>query len=109
MPFDVDLDSLDAPPEMTAAGFEDAVEETAVLKEVLRAAREAAAAEAKMRAVLRLLRRIGEPLIVFTEYRDTLDAVDRDGCVPVPQGHGLGVEIDWDWVEKHRTGFVEYK
>src|SRR5262249_43817042 len=23
-------------------------------------------------------------------YRDALDAIDRDGCVPVPQGPGLG-------------------
>ncbi|HEU5015519.1 MAG TPA: enolase C-terminal domain-like protein [Roseiflexaceae bacterium] len=42
-------------------------------------------------------------------YRDTLDAIDQDGCVPVPQGAGLGVEIDWDWVAKRRTALVEYK
>jgi L-alanine-DL-glutamate epimerase-like enolase superfamily enzyme len=42
-------------------------------------------------------------------YRDTLDAIDGEGCVPVPQGPGLGVEIDWDWVAKNRTGLVEYK
>jgi L-alanine-DL-glutamate epimerase-like enolase superfamily enzyme len=42
------------------------------------------------------------------EYRDTLDAIDQDGCVPVPQGAGLGVEIDWDWVERNRTSLVTY-
>ncbi|HWQ12111.1 MAG TPA: enolase C-terminal domain-like protein [Roseiflexaceae bacterium] len=42
-------------------------------------------------------------------YRDTLDAIDADGCVPVPQGPGLGVAIDWDWVAAHRTGLVEYR
>jgi L-alanine-DL-glutamate epimerase-like enolase superfamily enzyme len=42
-------------------------------------------------------------------YRDALDAVDSRGHVPIPQGPGLGVEIDWDWVEKHRTGLIEYK
>jgi L-alanine-DL-glutamate epimerase-like enolase superfamily enzyme len=26
----------------------------------------------------------------------------------VPQGPGLGIEIDWDWVEKHRTSLVTY-
>ena len=41
-------------------------------------------------------------------YRDTLDAIDEKGHVPVPQGPGLGVEIDWDWVDKHRTGKVAY-
>jgi len=42
-------------------------------------------------------------------YKDTLDAVDANGHVPVPQGPGLGVEINWDWVTKHRTALVEYE
>jgi len=42
-------------------------------------------------------------------YRDTLDAVDDQGRVPVPQGPGLGVEINWDWVNAHRTGLTEYE
>jgi L-alanine-DL-glutamate epimerase-like enolase superfamily enzyme len=42
-------------------------------------------------------------------YRDTLDAIDGEGCVEVPQGPGLGVTIDWDWVKHQRTGMVEYK
>jgi L-alanine-DL-glutamate epimerase-like enolase superfamily enzyme len=41
-------------------------------------------------------------------YRDTLDAIDSNGCVPVPQGAGLGVAIDWDWVERNRTSLVTY-
>lgn len=41
-------------------------------------------------------------------YRDALDAIDADGCVPVPQGPGLGVEIDWEWVAHNRTGVVTY-
>ena len=45
---------------------------------------------------------------LYKDYSDALDAVDDKGCVPVPQGVGLGVEIDWDWVEAHRTGVVEY-
>jgi L-alanine-DL-glutamate epimerase-like enolase superfamily enzyme len=42
-------------------------------------------------------------------YRDTLDAIDQGGCVTVPQGPGLGVEIAWDWVTHQRTALVEYK
>ncbi len=42
-------------------------------------------------------------------YRDTLDAIDEGGCVAVPQGPGLGVEIAWDWVTHQRTAIVEYK
>ena len=46
---------------------------------------------------------------VYTNYRDGLDAIDKDGCVQVPDGPGLGVEINWDFIEKHRVGLVEYK
>jgi L-alanine-DL-glutamate epimerase-like enolase superfamily enzyme len=42
-------------------------------------------------------------------YRDDLDAIDQDGCVPVPQGPGLGVAINWEWVERNRTSIVEYQ
>ncbi len=30
------------------------------------------------------------------EYSDALDAIDDDGCVPVPCGPGLGVRYDWE-------------
>ncbi|MFT5370461.1 MAG: L-alanine-DL-glutamate epimerase-like enolase superfamily enzyme, partial [Candidatus Latescibacterota bacterium] len=43
-----------------------------------------------------------------TNYSDSLDAIDKNGCVPVPEGPGLGVELDWDFIEKHRTGKVTY-
>ena len=33
-------------------------------------------------------------------YSDLLTAIDEDGTVPVPDGPGLGVEIDWDYVEE---------
>jgi L-alanine-DL-glutamate epimerase-like enolase superfamily enzyme len=42
-------------------------------------------------------------------YSDDLQSVDEHGCVPVPQGPGLGVEIDWDWVARHQTGEVVYE
>jgi L-alanine-DL-glutamate epimerase-like enolase superfamily enzyme len=35
-----------------------------------------------------------------------LDAVDDDGTVPVPDGPGLGVTYDWDYIEDHATGSV---
>ena len=41
-------------------------------------------------------------------YRDSLDAIDSQGHVPIPQGPGLGVPINWDWVNANKTGFVEY-
>jgi L-alanine-DL-glutamate epimerase-like enolase superfamily enzyme len=50
----------------------------------------------------------GTPHLYGDEYHDTLDAIDNKEHVPVPHGPGLGVAINWDWVEKHRTGVVEY-
>jgi L-alanine-DL-glutamate epimerase-like enolase superfamily enzyme len=42
-------------------------------------------------------------------YADEFDAVDSKGHVSVPQGPGLGVEIDWEWVKQHETGKVVYE
>jgi L-alanine-DL-glutamate epimerase-like enolase superfamily enzyme len=46
---------------------------------------------------------------VFKGYSDTLDSIDKDGNVYAPDGPGMGVEIDWDFVKKNRVGGVEYK
>ncbi len=34
------------------------------------------------------------------DYSDQLDAVGEDGCVPVPDGPGLGVDYDWKRIER---------
>ena len=34
------------------------------------------------------------------DYSDDLDAVDEHGCVPVPTDPGLGVEYDWNYIER---------
>jgi L-alanine-DL-glutamate epimerase-like enolase superfamily enzyme len=49
-----------------------------------------------------------DPCLYSDGYRDTLDAIDADGCVPVPQGPGLGVAIDWEWVARNRTALATY-
>ena len=42
-------------------------------------------------------------------YKDGYrDAIDRDGCVEVPDGPGLGVEYDWDFIIRQRSGCAEY-
>jgi L-alanine-DL-glutamate epimerase-like enolase superfamily enzyme len=48
------------------------------------------------------------PHLFEGDYHDTLDAIDSKGHVPIPQGPGLGVPINWDWVNKNKTGFVEF-
>ncbi len=37
------------------------------------------------------------------DYSDELDCIGEDGSVPVPDGPGLGVTYDWDWIRAHTT------
>jgi len=39
----------------------------------------------------------------------TLDGIGKDGCVPVPEGPGLGVVYDWDFIKAHRTAVKVFK
>ena len=43
------------------------------------------------------------------DYWDSLEAVDRRGHVPVPQGPGLGVTLDWDYIRAHEAGKTVYE
>ncbi|WP_129115329.1 mandelate racemase family protein [Halegenticoccus tardaugens] len=45
-----------------------------------------------------------QPPVYADGYSDMLDAIDSNGTVPVPEGPGLGVEYDWEYIEEHRTG-----
>ena len=45
---------------------------------------------------------------LYLDYRDELEGIDANGHVPIPQGPGLGVAINWDWVERNRVSVVEY-
>lgn len=49
------------------------------------------------------------PPELYVDYQDTLTAVDSSGHVDVPQGNGLGAEINWDWVKAHTTSVVRYE
>ncbi len=46
---------------------------------------------------------------VYLDYSDALDAVDARGHVPVLQGPGLGVAIDWDYVRRQEVGVTVYQ
>ena len=46
---------------------------------------------------------------VYKNYQEGLNAIDQNGCVDVPEGLGLGVEYDWEFIMKHRTGGMEFK
>jgi len=45
-----------------------------------------------------------KPPIFPPEFTDDLENVDSDGCVSVPNGPGLGVELDWDFIKANKTG-----
>lgn len=55
-----------------ASGLSDVASERARLEEIALVSERAAKAESKLTLLHRLLRRTSEPVIVFTEYRDTL-------------------------------------
>lgn len=42
-------------------------------------------------------------------YSDALDSVGKDGCFPVPDRPGLGVDYDWDYIEKQTLERYEHK
>lgn len=74
LPFDSDgeLDASDATPDWHVPVLENVGAERAWLLRLVAEARVAAAAESKLRVLSTLLRRVREPIVVFTEYRDTL-------------------------------------
>jgi L-alanine-DL-glutamate epimerase-like enolase superfamily enzyme len=49
------------------------------------------------------------PRLFKDGYRDGIEAIDEHGCVDVPEGPGLGVEYDWDFIMAHRTDGTVYK
>ena len=44
-----------------------------------------------------------ESPVYLDGYTDSVEALDADGTVPVPDGPGLGVTYDWDYIESHAT------
>ena len=73
-----ELDDADeAPAWQPAMTLRDRARERRLLTSLAAAAQAAAARETKLSALCRLLHRIGEPVIVFTEYRDTLTRVEH--------------------------------
>ncbi|HEX2035414.1 MAG TPA: enolase C-terminal domain-like protein [Chloroflexota bacterium] len=49
------------------------------------------------------------PIYADPKWLDLLESVDDQGCVDVPTGPGLGVELDWDFIEKHKTGTTVFE
>ena len=48
------------------------------------------------------------PPVYACGYSDELDSIDDQGCVSVPQGPGLGVTYDWDFIQRQRTALHSF-
>jgi superfamily II DNA or RNA helicase len=72
-----EIDDLPADGILGGAGLGNVEEERTAIERTLDAAAPAARAESKVRLLLRLLGRVREPAIVFSEYRDTVDRLRR--------------------------------
>jgi superfamily II DNA or RNA helicase len=79
----------DAPPMWPSdLSLADVDRERRLLESVSAAARQCAGNESKVRALLRLLRRVREPVLIFTEYRDTAMHLHRLMPRPAALLHG---------------------
>ena len=43
------------------------------------------------------------------DYRDELDSIDKDGNITIPDGPGLGVTYNWDWIREHTVKHYEFE
>jgi L-alanine-DL-glutamate epimerase-like enolase superfamily enzyme len=43
------------------------------------------------------------------DYKDELDSIDQDGNIQIPDGPGLGIIYDWDWINAHATARHVFK
>ena len=75
LPFDSDTDDGDEPVMPLQAVFDRVEDERAVLQRLIESARRVQTNERKLHVLQRILRRVTEPVIVFTEYRDTLETI----------------------------------
>ena len=50
-----------------------------------------------------------KPPIYPAEFTDELANIDEHGHVPIPQGPGLGVDLDWDYIKHHQVDTLVYE
>ena len=48
------------------------------------------------------------PPVYACGYSDMLECIGEDGCVGVPEGPGLGVIYDWEFIENNRTALTVF-
>ena len=40
----------------------------------------------------------------YIDFNDDLDAIDKDGNVWASDGNGIGVDLNWEWINSHKIG-----
>jgi superfamily II DNA or RNA helicase len=103
-----DGDELDQ--HLSCAGLDDERAERQQLDELIGLARRAGSGSSKLRRLRRLLIRIGEPAVVFTEYRDTLSAAmgELAGDFRVGSIHGgLPAAIRHEVIRQFQRGDID--
>jgi hypothetical protein len=92
--------------ELGLAALRDTAEEMRSIRELIEFARAASASESKIAAVRRIIRRTSEPLLVFTEYRDTLQHLASllDAFSPLQLHGGLGGRERIDVLRQFTSG-----
>ena len=84
-----EIDRADEAPEWSdAIALGDVSRERQLLGALAAAAQAATTRETKVSALVRILERAGEPVVVFTEYRDTLVHLNKVLARPVAMLHG---------------------
>ena len=48
------------------------------------------------------------PPVFGSGYSDALEDIGEDGCMPVPDGPGIGVDYDWDYIAANRTALQAF-
>jgi len=48
------------------------------------------------------------PPVYECGYTDQLDCIDENGMVQLPDGVGLGVAYDWEFIDAHKTHQIVY-
>jgi L-alanine-DL-glutamate epimerase-like enolase superfamily enzyme len=49
------------------------------------------------------------PIYADPKWLDLLESVDEHGCVDVPTGPGLGVDLDWEFINRHKSGTTVFE
>lgn len=83
-PGEIDAADAEQPAELTVPGLEDRSSELDTLDALIEQAGDAASDWSKWRVIDRLLRRTAEPVVLFTEYRDTLRELESRYATEVP-------------------------